>query len=95
MLGLDRYGFDKKRVGTCYAELVFLHPVRSMGDVVHSSVSRAQNVDALFFNLGCTRYGFHKNRYGTCYVELLFRIRSDLWVTYCIPVRSAHEPSQH
>jgi hypothetical protein len=28
--------FLKKRFGTCYAELVFLHRVGSVGDVVHS-----------------------------------------------------------
>jgi hypothetical protein len=39
MLGWDRYGFDKKHAGIRYAKLVFLHPVRSTGHVVHSSVS--------------------------------------------------------
>jgi hypothetical protein len=29
MLGRDRYGFDKRRVGTLYAKLLFLHPVGS------------------------------------------------------------------
>jgi hypothetical protein len=29
MLGRDRYGFDKKRVDTLYAKLLFLHPVGS------------------------------------------------------------------
>jgi hypothetical protein len=27
MLGRDRYGFDKKRTGTYYVELVFFQPV--------------------------------------------------------------------
>jgi hypothetical protein len=37
MLGRYRYGFYKKGVETRYGELVFLHPVRSVGHVVHSS----------------------------------------------------------
>jgi hypothetical protein len=49
MLGWDRYRFDKKRVRTCYAELVFLHPVGSVGHVVYSGASEERNVDALFF----------------------------------------------
>jgi hypothetical protein len=42
---------------TRYVELVFLHPVGSAGHVVHSSMSRTQNIDALFFMLGWDRYG--------------------------------------
>jgi hypothetical protein len=41
MLGLDRYAFDKKCVGTRYAELVFLHPMGSTGHVVHFVASGA------------------------------------------------------
>jgi hypothetical protein len=41
MLGWDHYGFDKKYVETRYVELMFLHPVRSAGHVVHSSASGA------------------------------------------------------
>jgi hypothetical protein len=39
MLQRDRYGFDKKRFRTHYAELVFLHPLGSVGHVVHSGAS--------------------------------------------------------
>jgi hypothetical protein len=31
----------KKRVETCYAKLVLLHSVESVGHIVHSGVSRA------------------------------------------------------
>jgi hypothetical protein len=48
VLRLDHYIFDKKLVGACYTELVFLHPVGSVGHVGYSGGSRAQNVDALF-----------------------------------------------
>jgi hypothetical protein len=39
VLGCARCGFDKKRAGTHYTELVFLHPGRFAGHVVHSSAS--------------------------------------------------------
>jgi hypothetical protein len=52
MLGWARGDFHKKRVATCYAELVFLHSVESAGHLVHSGASRERNVEALFFMLG-------------------------------------------
>jgi hypothetical protein len=41
MLVWAMYGFNKNLAETRYAELVFLHPVGSMGHVVHSSVLEA------------------------------------------------------
>jgi hypothetical protein len=45
-------GFHKKRVGTRYVELVFLHPAGSAGHVMHNGVTGAQNIDTPFFILG-------------------------------------------
>jgi hypothetical protein len=50
MLMWDRYRFDKKRVGACYAELLFLHLVGSDGHMVHSAASGVQNIYELFFH---------------------------------------------
>jgi hypothetical protein len=72
MLGWDRIRFDKKRAWTCYAELVFLQLVRFVCHVVHSSASRAQNVNALFFMLGWDRYKFDKKRTMIRYTKLVF-----------------------
>jgi hypothetical protein len=36
MLWWAQYGFDKKRARTRDAERVSLHPVGSMGDIMHS-----------------------------------------------------------
>jgi hypothetical protein len=72
MLGWDRYRFNKKHGGTCYAELVFLQPVGSVGHIVHSGAPGARNVNALFFMFGWDRYGFNKKRDGTHYTELMF-----------------------
>jgi hypothetical protein len=64
-------GFRKKHPGTCHAKLMFLHPVGSVGHIVHSGVSRLWNVDALFFLVGYARCCFHKKRLETCYAELV------------------------
>jgi hypothetical protein len=48
----DRYGFDKKCIGTRYTELLFLPSVGSAGHIVHSGASEARNVDTQFSTLG-------------------------------------------
>jgi hypothetical protein len=62
----------KRRARTHYAQLVFLHLVGSVGHVVHSRASWAQNVDAVFFMLGWARCDFQKLRARTRYAELVF-----------------------
>jgi hypothetical protein len=72
MLGWDRYGFNKKRAGSHYAELMFLNLVESVGHVVHSGPFGARNIDALFFMHWCSWCGFQKKRAGTPYTEVMF-----------------------
>jgi hypothetical protein len=72
MFRLDQFGFNKKRVGRRYTELLFLYLMGSAGHIVYSGASGAQNIGALFFMLGYDRYGFNKKRAGTCYAELVF-----------------------
>jgi hypothetical protein len=72
MLRWAQCGSHNKRAKTRYAELVFLHPVGSVGHVVHFGASGPGNVDSLFFMLERARCGFHKNRVMTRYAELIF-----------------------
>jgi hypothetical protein len=72
MLRSTQRNFHKKSTGTCYTELGILHSVGSAGHVVHSSVSGAQNINALFFMLRWSQCGFHKKHVGRRYSKLVF-----------------------
>jgi hypothetical protein len=72
MLWWARCGFDKKRVRTHYAELLFLHPMGSTGPILHLGAFGVKNVDALIFMLRWDRYEFDKKHVGTRYAKLVF-----------------------
>jgi hypothetical protein len=62
----------KSALGHVTTNLFFLHPVGSVGHVVHFGAYQVRNIDALFFILGWDRYGFHKNNVETRYAECVF-----------------------
>jgi hypothetical protein len=81
MLGWDRYGLDKKRAGTRYAELVFLHPVGSTGHVVHSGACRGELSTHYFSCPSGTGTDTTKSVLGPVMSSLRFCIRWKLHVT--------------
>jgi hypothetical protein len=72
MLRWDQYRFDKKCIGTRYAELLFFHPEGSVGDIVLFGASDWRIIDTLFFRLRWDWYGFDKKRFRTRYAKILF-----------------------
>jgi hypothetical protein len=71
--------FQKKCTGTHYSELVFLHPLGSVGHIVHSGASGPQNIDAPFLCLGGTSTDSIKSALGHVMLNLCFSIWWDLW----------------
>jgi hypothetical protein len=71
MLRWDRIRIHKKRAGTRYTELMFVHLVGSGGHIAFWYVWDTE-VDALFFMLKWDRFGFHKKSAGTPYAKLVF-----------------------
>jgi hypothetical protein len=81
MLRWDWYELHKKCTGTHYVELVFLHPMRFAGHVVHSSPSVARNVNVLFSCSGAPSAVSINVVGGHVTSNLSFCIRWDMRVT--------------
>jgi hypothetical protein len=73
-------GIHKKRIGTHYVELVFLHQVGYVGHVMHSYLPGAQNVDTLYFMLRWAWGSIQKSAPGHVTPNFCFGIWWDLRV---------------
>jgi hypothetical protein len=80
MLGWDQYRFDKKSIVTRYVELLFLHPVGSVGHVVHFGTSGRESLTHYFLCSGGTGTDLTKSISGHVMPNLCFCIRWDLRV---------------
>jgi hypothetical protein len=85
----------KKRPGTHYAKIVFLHPMIYVGPVVLSGVSEMRNMITLFFMLKWTSTDLTKSAMGYFTPNLCFCKWWDLRVTKCILVHRGREMSTH
>jgi hypothetical protein len=73
-------------IGTRYAELVFLYPMRSGAHIVCSGASGMQNINAIFFTLGWAQCWSHKKHTRHVTPNLCFCVLCDLEVTLSILV---------
>jgi hypothetical protein len=78
--------FQKKHVGTRYAELMFLYSVGSVGHIVHSYVSGHETTMNYFSSLGGPGAVSIKSMLGHITPNLWFCIWWDLQVMYSIVV---------
>jgi hypothetical protein len=74
MLGWDQCGFDKKCIGTRYAELLFLHPAGSAGHVVHFVHPASESSTNYFSSSVWTGTDWTKSASGHVMPNLGFRI---------------------
>jgi hypothetical protein len=81
MLSWDRYRFDRKHARTHYAELLFLHLVRSVGHIGYSGASGHEMSTHHFYCAGGPGAVSIKSALGHVTSYLCFCIRWDLRVT--------------
>jgi hypothetical protein len=86
-----RCGSHKRRLGTCYAKLMFLHPARSIGQIACFGASVVQNINTLFLMLGWACAGSTRSVPGHVTPNLCFCILCDLEVMQCVPGHPGHK----
>jgi hypothetical protein len=72
LLEWDRDIFHKKRTGTHYAKIVFLHPVGFVGHVVDVGASGLRDINALFSCSGALGAFPEKVCWGTVHQTSVF-----------------------